>query len=368
MRIPGFWSRVAFAVGVIVVSAAWLMRPLDRSVLIPVTFRSSRFVVEQGYINLQGREVFDQRWASVEEFNGDSAYVGVGQSLLGQWLDRKGRIVASPDRSNGSSDSISASLKRAAIIRGIRGYADSSGQLKYPLAWDRLPPEIPLVPVRQGQLWGYMNRSNEWVVPPRYSEAATFQLNGTAVVVRDEKFGCIDGQGNEVIAPRWGTLSDFDPDHRAIACMDGRCGVIDHRGQIEIPIAWDSISRYSYSDLWSVSDQGRWGVVNQSGDLIVPCQYDVVSLGRDGEIEFFKATLRNQSDFRPNWLNQIWLWCDSNLGTNLMFHEEQAVYDTNGHLIWRSSWWFKSWAWISLLIASAWILVDVICCLWRKRS
>ncbi len=46
---------------------------------------------DAGYINPQGREVFNQRWGSVEEFRGEAALVFRDLFSTGQTLDREGR-------------------------------------------------------------------------------------------------------------------------------------------------------------------------------------------------------------------------------------------------------------------------------------
>lgn len=86
----------------------------------------------------------------------------------------------------------------------VRGYADANGQLKHRLAWEKLSLEVELVPVRQGQLWGYMNRRNAWVVKPQYSVAEVFHPDGVGVVTLDNKKGAINRLG-QLIVP-----CDFD--------------------------------------------------------------------------------------------------------------------------------------------------------------
>lgn len=98
MKLPGYKFRIAFAVSVIAASAAWLMRPLDRSVLIPVNFRGGPPIgisSDASYINPQGREVFDLRWGIAGEFRGEASLVFRDLFSTGQTLDREGRLTAS---------------------------------------------------------------------------------------------------------------------------------------------------------------------------------------------------------------------------------------------------------------------------------
>jgi hypothetical protein len=175
MRMPGLRLRVGLALAVIAASSAWLMRPLDRSVLIPLSSASPK---EFEYINLQGRVVREprtsestQRWdaaMSAESLRHFEYFRGASASY---WIDQLPRI---------------------------RGYADANGQLKHRIAWEKLP-EIDLVPIRQGKLWGYMNRANTWVVDPTYKFADVFHPDGIAVVSQDGKLGAINRSGKLVV-------------------------------------------------------------------------------------------------------------------------------------------------------------------------
>ena len=365
MRMPGFWWRIGLALAVIAASAAWLMRPLDRSVLIPVNFRGGPQPgiafpgqTEAGYINLQGREVFNQRWGSVEEFHGETALVFRDLLSPGETVNRQGHLSASGAPRRPTSEFRSIATSHASELPRIRGYADSQGRLKFPIGWDRLPAEIDLVPVRQGQLWGYMNRSGEWVVLPQYSVAEVFDRGGIAIVARDDKYGCINSQGVEVIALRWGSLSSFEEDGQAVACVDGVCGVINRQDDIVIPVQWQPLSRTSVSGLWNAQN-GLWGVIDQFGNVIVPCDYQTVSPVVDGEVQYWKGRTVHM-DEQSNTINRIQLWLQWLPFSSLLFktsiiQSEEAVYDSTGHLIWKSTWFFKSWAWVWILLASSWI-------------
>lgn len=343
MRMPGFWWRVGLALAVIAANAAWLMRPLDRSVLIPMS--ATPGVVE--YLNFKGRVV------------------------------REPRTPDNAERWNFATSDESLSLHPYSEYSShshtprVRGYADDNYQLKYRIAWEKLPPEIDLVPVRQGQLWGYMNRLGEWVVLPQYSVAEVFDRGGVAIVARDEKYGCINSQGVEVIALRWGSLSSFEEDGQAVDCVDGVCGVINRKEEIVIPVQWQSLSRTSVRGLWNAQN-GLWGVIDQLGNEIVPCEYDTVSPVFDGDLLCWKGN-STRTDERLVWWNQIRMWCffggafPSLFSRSTVTTYDEAVYDSSANLIWRSSWFFRSWAPVWILLSSGWIGCEIIGLPWRKR-
>lgn len=374
MKLPGFKFRIAFAVSVIAASAAWLMRPLDRSVLIPVKFRGGPPIgisSDAGFINPQGREVFNQRWGSVGEFRGEAALVFRDLFSTGQTLDRHGHLTASGELPRLTSEFGPITTNDASDVPRIRGYADSQGRLKFPIAWDRLPAEIQLVPVRQGPLWGYMNRSNAWVLPPQFSEAGVFGRDELALVARDDKYGCINGQGVEVIQLRWGSLSTFDEDGQAVACADGACGVINRQDEIIIPVRWQSLSPTSISGTWNAQN-GHWGIIDRLGNVIVPCDYDTVLPVFDGDIRCWKG-LSTRTDERLDWWGQIRTWWlfggpfPRLFSRSIVTTYPEAIYDSSGNLIWRNTWFFTSWASVWILLASAWIGLESVIWMIRRR-
>ncbi len=105
----------------------------------------------------------------------------------------------------------------------------------------------------------------------------------TRLVARDDKYGCINGQGVEVIQLRWGSLSTFDEDGQAVACADGSLWRHQPQDEIIIPVQWQSLSPTSIS---GHVERPEWpcGIIDRLGNVIVPCDYDTVLPVFDGKI------------------------------------------------------------------------------------
>jgi len=61
-----------------------------------------------------------------------------------------------------------------------------------------------LLPVREGALWGYVDKSGTFIIEPKYYIAHTFRSNGLAIVAASSgpsNYGVIDLEGNWVIKP-----------------------------------------------------------------------------------------------------------------------------------------------------------------------
>jgi hypothetical protein len=96
-----------------------------------------------------------------------------------------------------------------------------------------------LLAVRSGNLWGFVNKSGEQVIPPISESAGNGFQEGMASVQCDGKWGCIDVEGAMVIEPRF----------------DWSCAFSEG-------LAWVSVG-------------GTSGFVNVAGDLVFEtrCQY-----------------------------------------------------------------------------------------------
>lgn len=291
MRIPGLRIRLAFALGAIVCSAAWLLRPLDRSVLIEISPRTASW--KGRYITLQGREV---RQESSEVSSADEVHFIT--RITGRRVPRQIDLKVRPRQ--GVVEIVNwPLLLGGGLNTRIRGYADSEGRLKYPIAWKKVPPEIELIPVHQESRWGYMNRSGQWVVEPAYSSVTE---------IYDDGIGYFLLRGKDRTSIR--------------------------------------------------------GAVNRSGKVVVPCLYDSISTGVHDGVTFLKATQRRS---HSRWVKFVLLRIDSIFRTSLSSSIEQSVFDSDGNLIWRSSWLFTSWASVWILLASGWITIELLVGLWHKR-
>lgn len=295
MRMPGLRLRIGLAVVVIAASAAWLLRPLDRSVLIEVHHPNFRWNTSEKsrYINLQGREVHQ---VSSEMSPEDKVHFTTHMN----WR----RIPPQIDHRIRPEQSIIEKENPPPLLLGglsslIRGYADAEGRLKYPIAWEKLPPEIELVPVRQESRWGYMNRSGQWAVEPEYDSVTHIFRDGIGYFL-------LRGKDRTLIR----------------------------------------------------------GAVNRSGKVVVPCQYNSISAGVHDGVTFLRATQWRSHSRRVKF---VLLRIDSISRTSLSSSIEQSVFDSDGNLIWRSSWLFTSWASVWILLASGWIAIELLVGLWHKR-
>lgn len=179
-----------------------------------------------------------------------------------------------------------------------------------------------LYPARRNGLWGYIDRSGQWVIEPAWAWAEPF-WGDYAIVGQWE-----DGQKGSLLPDARGLPliegTDYDPatyTHQPL-----RYGVISRTGEQVLPIVYISVytepdacfivvegsarddSPYTasifnkenrqligpswYSNSIFVEDNGSglyltqawggWGYMNALGDMVIPCQYDAASIFIEG--------------------------------------------------------------------------------------
>jgi hypothetical protein len=122
-----------------------------------------------------------------------------------------------------------------AIVQGGKwGYVDRTGQIVIPPRFDLAGRfSEGLAPVKLGQTLGYVDRTGEIVLVPEYAPTATLYLpfsSGLAPVRAGDLYGYIDRSGKLAIPARYIGAEEFSEGY-AMACLPTGCGYIDPQGR-----------------------------------------------------------------------------------------------------------------------------------------
>ena len=156
-----------------------------------------------GFLDAEGAVVIPPRFDLAFDFHDGRASVRVGDRWT--WIDRDGRLLGEPrfDRAFDFAGGI-AVYQRDAFF----GYVSTSGEVIV----DGFEAAGALVEERAAVCrrarWGFIDRTGELVVPPRYASVRAFS-EGVAVVRAAGRWGVIDAAGAVVLPPTLGTCGSF---------------------------------------------------------------------------------------------------------------------------------------------------------------
>lgn len=162
------------------------------------------------------------------------------QSLKGGFLNRSGDVVFSADANDGIG---------GIYGEGLIGRKSTNG------------------------LYGFMDLSSKWVIPPTY-DGLSFRSfkEGLAAVRKGEKFGFIDKKGTVVIGFKFDEASEFS--HKMAAVRVGsEWGVIDPKGRWIAEPVYDQFYGINWSDPIALEKDGKVGFINSKGDVVIDFQY-----------------------------------------------------------------------------------------------
>lgn len=146
-----------------------------------------------------------------------------------------------------------------------------------------LPFTEELMAVRIDNEWGYINRDGEMVIEPRYEDYKGFFgwfSNGYALVKIYGNYTFIDKQGEIAIVPEYDLVFPFYEGLAAVV-KDEKVGFIDTEGNEVIKPMFHFNWKVSFSEgLFPVeayikeTGEVKWGYINKKGDFIIPPLFD----------------------------------------------------------------------------------------------
>lgn len=206
-----------------------------------------------GYIDRQGTLVIDTQFLQAKPFSADLPLAPASILVTEVIQDEAGEEVE--------------------ISRPLYGYIDQTGEFVLPPTYvDAYPFSQDLAPISSdGTTWGYINPEGEEIIPQDYHWAHDFS-QGYAVVQQGDHYGLIDTQG-EIILPidrdGLGAPGDilFPAQDRA------QFGFINLEGKTVVPFNYSSVGYFS-QELALVEKSGKWSYVDTLGNQLTPLIYD----------------------------------------------------------------------------------------------
>jgi len=145
-----------------------------------------------------------------------------------------------------------------------------------------------LIPVKQGDKWGFLNTEGKLAIPAKYDQVVDFNGGYTSAKIGD-KFVVLDTKGNE--SPVDGSVIDvrkFSESLGQFRAADKKVGFIDASGKIVIPAKFESVGHFKEGLTWAKTDK-TVGYINTKGEWVIKPQFEV---GKDFDKESGLARIK----------------------------------------------------------------------------
>jgi hypothetical protein len=134
-----------------------------------------------------------------------------------------------------------------------------------------------LIPVKQGDYWGYVDKNGKFVVNPQFKNAYTFSEDRALVQNTEGKYGFIDLQGKLVISPVYKDALCFTEGLAAVVKEDQKIEYIDKTGNTVLTLDNNMETAQSFHDgLALVEINGKKSCIDRSGKIAFACPFDYV--------------------------------------------------------------------------------------------
>jgi WG containing repeat len=254
-----------------------------------------------GYMDAAGKTVVEPRYDNEGVFGDGLVVVSHGQLTEGlervepvggmvvvpvgpegiKWeiIDASGQTVAKlPPGRNYMESYFSEGLAHFSVWKegqgSVYGYMDRTGQVVIKPRFSSPGPfreGLAGVCVKAGRC-GFIDRKGKFVVPPKYGGTLPFSEGMAAVTNREELVGFVNKDGEEVIAPRFDprSTSGFAEGLAAVAYNGtGKFGYIDTLGHFVIPPEFNVAGPFSEGLAAVMVERNKWGYIDRSGKLAI---------------------------------------------------------------------------------------------------
>ncbi len=177
-----------------------------------------------GFINKSGEWQIKPRFLYVDGFSDGLALVRNKESEF--FIDHDGRTVITLEGEQRERPFCDWRVSETGLAIGAkicRGFYSSTYASTFTFS-------AGLSPMCKDKKYGYINKSGEFVVPPKFNSAYPF-VEGVARVRFDNKYGFIDKSGKFVIEPKFSMAEDFSEGAAAVAIGHNKWGYIDRSGE-----------------------------------------------------------------------------------------------------------------------------------------
>lgn len=167
------------------------------------------------------------------------------------------------------------------------GYINDNGEEIVPLKYDGgfyFSKNRDFIQLKENEEWKLLNTVTLEEKKLPYTDIGEF-VEGYMVAEKNQKYGYIDGNGEEKIPFKYTIAENFKEGIGIVASPNGY-GAIDKNGVEIIPLIYDEV--YVNKGYIYVTKDKKIGIFNKGGKEIVPIEYDNLSIVENERVLFEK--------------------------------------------------------------------------------
>ncbi len=152
-----------------------------------------------------------------------------------------------------------------------------------------------LAPIKQGELWGYLDNKGHVSIPAKYNETIEFN-GGFGVAKLGSKYIVLNTKGEEFPVDVAGMLDmkHFSEGLAPFRAADKKFGFIGADGKVAIQPQFLSVGYFNNGMAWAKSVDGVLGYINSKGEWVIKPQFDA---GKDFDKESGLARVKTGKEW-----------------------------------------------------------------------
>lgn len=148
-------------------------------------------------------------------------------------------------------------------------------------------PDTSLIPVCDGEHWGYINKKGQYIINPQFKDASWFSNGLARVQTEDGKYGFINKKGNYKIPAQYSQATIFNEGLAFVVKEGGYPICIDPKGNVEFEFTMaEGVGCFEegLAPFYVLNDknEAKWGFVDKKGNVVINPQFEFASSFRNG--------------------------------------------------------------------------------------
>lgn len=171
------------------------------------------------------------------------------------------------------------------------GVINPDGEFVLPLEYDKVDIDAPNVfRVKDGDYCGIIDKERRVLFPFKYRDLGAFNKDNIAYAANEKNlYGYVDRNGNVIVPFAYKRARSFDGNYAEVSTGWGSVGVINKQGKIVVPLRYESVMiHWDETAEVRIDDRlGRrylCGLYDLKNGYVLPCDYERIEpLGRNRE-------------------------------------------------------------------------------------